>query len=268
MKKFNMDVEPERLLATKNLAKKFKGNETKLNNSVQDLSYALKLLEAYQEMEDFSGHMRFFKPGTPLSIENYPRHKMFFDATGHYSEVLFMSANRAGKSYGGGLCTSSWTTGQYHDWWIGKRFTKQIKMWVCADRNNTFKESVQEILLGNSANIGTGMIPLSRGNSPGIIDIVNKPNTGGMFDTVVVKTDAAKQHSTIHSRTYEQGVKAFYGAAVDAVWEDEESDSVIHNECLLRTMTTQGIVILTFTPLQGLTPLVTEFKRTATILTD
>ena len=57
-------------------------------------------------------------------------------------------------------------------------------------------------------------------------------------------------------------------ASVSAIWEDEESDSTIHNECLLRTMTTQGIVILTYTPLHGLTPLTLEFKETATLLTE
>ena len=84
---------------------------------------------------------------------------------------------------------------------------------------------MQETLLGKSTSIGTGMLPMSRGNAPGIVDIVTKPNTGGMVDLIVVKSDMSKQPSIISSRTYEQGVKAFYGAAVDAIWEDEESDS-------------------------------------------
>ncbi len=33
----------------------------------------------------------------------------------------------------------------------------------------------------------------------------------------------------------------------------------IYSECLLRTMTTNGVIILTFTPLQGLTELVLSF---------
>ena len=172
------------------------------------------------------------------------------------------------NSLAGAYCTACWTTGIYPDWWKGRVFRKNIKVWACADRNNTFKESVQETLLGKSTSIGTGMLPMSRGNAPGIVDIVTKPNTGGMVDLIVVKSDMSKQPSIISSRTYEQGVKAFYGAAVDAIWEDEESDSTIHNECLLRTMTTQGIVILTYTPLHGLTPLTLEFKETATLLTE
>lgn len=267
MERYHKELDPTELLRTKNLAKRF-SKDAKLSSNVEDMAYALKLLEKYQEMQDYSGHLKYFVPGTPLSIEHYPRHKIFFDATKDYYECLFMASNRSGKSISGGLAVSAFATGLYHDWWQGRVFRKNIKAWVCADRNNTFKESVQEILLGKPNALGTGMLPPSKGNSPGIIDVNIKPNTQGMFDTIVVKTDMSKQHSIIGSRTYEQGVKAFYGAAVDVIWEDEESDSIIHNECLLRTMTTQGLCMLTFTPLQGLTPLVTEFKKTATLLTE
>ena len=267
--KFNKDVTPDEFAKLNKLLSSFEKKEVKkIGNNVQDLMYAAKLAEHIQQLEDFSGHLKYFKPDGPLSIEKYPRHRMFFDATAKHKEVLFMAGNRVGKSLAGAYCTACWTTGIYPDWWKGRVFRKNIKVWACADRNNTFKESVQETLLGKSTSIGTGMLPMSRGNAPGIVDIVTKPNTGGMVDLIVVKSDMSKQPSIISSRTYEQGVKAFYGAAVDAIWEDEESDSTIHNECLLRTMTTQGIVILTYTPLHGLTPLTLEFKETATLLTE
>jgi len=33
----------------------------------------------------------------------------------------------------------------------------------------------------------------------------------------------------------------------------------VYDEALIRTMTTRGLVIMTFTPLSGLTPLVVDF---------
>lgn len=267
--KYKKEVTPEGMGNLSRLIKSFEKKEVKgIGNTVQDLNYAIRLAEKIQELEDHSGHLRYFQPGTPLSIENYPRHRIFFDATSKFREVLFCSGNRVGKSFAGAYCVACWATGMYPDWWKGRVFTKDIKGVVCANRNVTFKESVQETLLGRIGSFGTGLLPVSKGNAPGILDITTRHGSGGMFETVTVKTDAAKKPSVLVSRTYEQGREAFESIAADVIWEDEESDASIHNECLLRTMTTQGIVLLTFTPLKGMTPLVLEFKETATDLTQ
>jgi phage terminase large subunit-like protein len=43
------------------------------------------------------------------------------------------------------------------------------------------------------------------------------------------------------------------------VWLDEEVPKDVYDEALIRTMTTRGIVMMTFTPLSGLTELVISF---------
>ena len=43
------------------------------------------------------------------------------------------------------------------------------------------------------------------------------------------------------------------------IWLDEESPTDIYTECLLRTMTTNGVIYLTLTPLLGLTDLALSF---------
>ena len=50
------------------------------------------------------------------------------------------------------------------------------------------------------------------------------------------------------------------------VWADEIVPINIYNECLVRTMTTKGIIYVTFTPLTGLTPLVVKFCEDADYL--
>jgi len=53
---------------------------------------------------------------------------------------------------------------------------------------------------------------------------------------------------------------------MDVIWLDEECPENIYNECLIRTMTTDGHVFVTFTPLKGLTPLVVKFYSKAELL--
>jgi phage terminase large subunit-like protein len=43
------------------------------------------------------------------------------------------------------------------------------------------------------------------------------------------------------------------------IWLDEEPDISIYGECVIRTATTSGIVMLTFTPLEGMSETVLQF---------
>jgi len=60
-------------------------------------------------------------------------------------------------------------------------------------------------------------------------------------------------------KSYDQGRETFQGTNRDLIWLDEEADREIYVESLLRTMTTNGILLLTFTPLMGLTDIVRDF---------
>jgi phage terminase large subunit-like protein len=43
------------------------------------------------------------------------------------------------------------------------------------------------------------------------------------------------------------------------VWLDEEPPLDVYVECLVRTMTTGGLVMVTFTPLEGMSDVVMSF---------
>ena len=77
----------------------------------QDLEYYSRLLKRLKELQDYSGTKKWFVPGTYLSIDNYPRHKLFFDATRNYRQTMFMAGNRIGKTEAGAFAASSWATG-------------------------------------------------------------------------------------------------------------------------------------------------------------
>jgi phage terminase large subunit-like protein len=122
------------------------------------------------------------------------------------------------------------------------------------------RDTVQRELLGTIGAWGTGMIPADC-----IGQVWAMPGTPQGVDMMKVK-HVSGGWSTIGFKNYEQPIEAFYGTALDWVWGDEIIPINIYNECLVRTMTTNGIIYITFTPLKGLTPLVVKFCEDADYL--
>ena len=60
-------------------------------------------------------------------------------------------------------------------------------------------------------------------------------------------------------KSYNQGRRSFEGVEQDVIWLDEEPPADIYGECLIRTMTTGGIIMITFTPLLGRSEVVKGF---------
>jgi len=91
-----------------------------------------------------------------------------------------------------------------------------------------------------------------------ILDKSMKAGTPDAIDFAWIRhTSGGSSHVTL--KTYEQGREAFDGDAVHVIWLDEEPALPIYTESLLRTMTTKGIVYVTFTPLQGISDVVKQF---------
>ena len=53
--------------------------------------------------------------------------------------------------------------------------------------------------------------------------------------------------------------KSFQGTEKDFIWLDEEPEMAIYSESLIRTMTTDGMILCTFTPLLGVSEVVLSF---------
>jgi phage terminase large subunit-like protein len=202
---------------------------------------------------------RYYPDSGPLRRELYPKHLEVFRAGREHSERLLIAANRIGKSEGvGAYETTLHLTGQYPDWWEGKRFTGAITAWVAGDTSKTVRDIVQVKILGQHGEWGMGMIPgdliVGRPTAkPGIPDAV---------ETVYVRHTSGR-NSTLVFKSYEQGREAFQGTEIEMIWLDEEPPLNIYTECLMRTMATGsfpgGCVLLTFTPLLGWTEVVELF---------
>ena len=65
----------------------------------------------------------------------YRFQKNFHEAGSQANQRLLMAANRVGKSFVGAMEMSIHLTGEYPEWWKGKKFKGPIKAWVCGASN-------------------------------------------------------------------------------------------------------------------------------------
>ena len=165
-----------------------------------------------------------------------------------------LAANRVGKTEGvGGYEMALHLTGWYPDWWIGRRFDHAISAWACGDTSKTVREILQAKLLGPIGAWGTGLLP-----GETVSRTVRATGMADTVDTIYVNHKSGGV-SQLTFKSYDQRREAFQGTEKDVIWLDEEPPMDIYTECLLRTMTNDGMLILTFTPLQGVSEVVLSF---------
>lgn len=167
---------------------------------------------------------------------------------------MFLAANRIGKTEGvGAYETTLHLTGDYPQWWQGRRFSTPISAWAAGKDSKTVREIIQYKLLGPQGDYGTGMIP---GDS--IIATSPKPGVPDAIESIVVRHITGGK-SRIMLKSYDQGRDSFVGTEQHICWLDEECVRDIYVECLTRTMTTNGMILITMTPLLGLTDICKDF---------
>lgn len=229
-----------------------------LNLASLSSSERRELLDLLEERERRKGQRKLFSlypDQGPLRRELYPKHMAFFRAGLDEMERAAIAANRVGKTWGlGGYEVALHLTGLYPDWWPGRRFDKPIEAWAAGDTSETTRDIVQAALLGPIDELGTGLIPGAK--------IVGEPSRRrGVADAI----DTARvEHvsggvSLLGFKSYDQGRKKFQGTAKHVVWLDEEPPADVYDECLIRLMTTGGLMIGTFTPLSGISEIVLRY---------
>lgn len=208
------------------------------------------------EMRRSTNKLRDLYPDAgPLRRELYAKHLAFFAAGTEHQERCMLAGNRIGKTWGvGGFETALHLTGRYPPWWQGRRFTHPIEAWAAGDTAETTRDIVQAALMGPLAEMGTGLIPR--------LDIMGEPSkrmgVAGAMDTAHIRHSTGGT-SLLGFKTFDQGRKKFQGTAKHIIWLDEEPPADVYDESMMRLMTTDGIMLCTFTPLEGLTDLVLRF---------
>lgn len=186
----------------------------------------------------------------------YPKQLEFHSKGATDRERLLMAANQVGKTYSGAAECAFHLTGQYPDWWTGRRYEQPVRGWVGSETNLVVRDVAQKMLVGEPSDKqqwGTGIVPgdlildwsLSQGVADSIDGLLVKHVSGGT--------------SRLGFKSYAEGRQKWQGETLDFVWFDEEPPMDIYMEGLTRTNATGGMVYLTFTPLKGSSDVVQMF---------
>jgi len=217
----------------------------------------LKELEALaqeKKLRETFNKLQYFKP--------YPWQKKLLNSSGENKQTLLMAANRVGKSYAGATNIAFHATGLYPDWWEGHKWDKPITIWAAGVSADSTRDIVQNELLGPPDDItlrGSGMIPRDC-----IVETVRRPQIPNAIQSVLVKHYTNGKHdgnSRIVFKSFEQGENKFMGSSVHEVWLDEQPPDGLFTQCVTRTANTEGHVTMTFTPEDGVTPVIHQFTK-------
>jgi phage terminase large subunit-like protein len=221
----------------------------------------ISLLEERERRSARRKLLSYYPDTGSLRRELYPKHLAFFRAGTEHRERLMLAANRVGKTEGmGGYETALHLTGRYPAWWEGRRFDRPVRWWAAGKTNETTRDIIQGKLFGivsrsSSTKVvsGTGLIP-----GDDIQSITWKQGVNDLIDTAQI-THVSGGTSTLGLKSYQQGRGSFEGTEQDGIWLDEEPPLDVYAECIIRTMTTDGMLMLTFTPLEGMSEVVSTF---------
>ena len=212
-----------------------------------------------REIAQRDGHKMtaFFPESGPYRRDLYAKHLAFMAAGAQHRERMLLAGNQVGKTEVGAYEMTCHLTGRYPSWWRGRRFDSgNVQAWAAGDTTKTVRAILQVKLMGAPGQQGTGMIPRES------IEHVSRAAVPGALDQVWIK-HVAGNTSYLEFKSYDQRREAFQGTSMHVIWLDEEPPEDIYTECLLRTITTNGILYTTFTPLQGVTPLILNFMADA-----
>jgi phage terminase large subunit-like protein len=190
----------------------------------------------------------------------YPKQILFHSLGATKRERLFRAGNQLGKTLSGGNEVAMHLTGLYPDGWSGKKYNRPVRWMAGSESAELTRKGVQRILVGNPEDRkswGTGAIPkknivswsMRSGVADAIASLTVKHYSDGVYDG----------NSTIQFASYDQGRTKWQADTLDGVWFDEEPPSDVYSEGITRTNATMGLVILTMTPLFGMSEVVRRF---------
>jgi hypothetical protein len=111
-------------------------------------------------------------------------------------------------------------TGQYPEWWTGKKYNEPIRVWIVGESVTLVRDTLQKQLCG-AQEFGTGTIAL--------LSFCKKPImvSGGLqaIDTFFVthETDGETDGTSVASfKTFEQRRERLQSETVDLIWVDEK----------------------------------------------
>lgn len=195
-----------------------------------------------------------------------PSQLKFYENTNRYDEILCSWANRTGKTYAIGALLYFHATGNYPDWWNGKRFDKPVRILIMGITRTSLRESAQRILIDEyqTGEQGTGVIPRSVLQS---CEIKNSKDDNNCIDYMRIPHVSGGK-SYLYFTTQQVDWRSQMGTEFDICWADEQLEGVgnppKHYSQFLRATATnldRRLLILTATPENGRMPIFDYFEK-------
>lgn len=145
-------------------------------------------------------------------------------------------------------------SGRYPEWWTGVRFAHPVEAWAASDTSESTRDILQKSYIGDRHSLEGGLI-----HNTLIERVTSRSGVADAADTVFVRHISGGL-SELGFKSYDQGRKKFQGTHKAVIHLDEEPPLDVYSECLLRTTAVgdkePGIILLTMTPLSGVTQVV------------
>jgi phage terminase large subunit-like protein len=228
-----------------------------MNDSLQELYKELIYRRKWRKIDFIfpdKGQNDLTNSKSTWSRELFPKHLEFMSLGSKYRQRWLSAGNRVGKTLMAAYEVTCHLTGEYPSWWTGKRFDGPSDWWIVGQTSQTVQQILQEELLGPIGEFGSGMVPLDK------LDLESLPSAskaGVAVQGFKVKHKSGG-FSTVGFKSIESGILAFTGTA-KSVWIDEPVPLNIYTELLTRTTTGDNILIVTATPITGLTDCIVNF---------
>ncbi|MCP5099912.1 MAG: terminase [Chloroflexi bacterium] len=218
-----------------------------LSNPSWPMVLAAQMKKEIQERQS-TNRLAWYKP--------YEKQHEFHIAGKEHRERLLMAGNQLGKTYCGAMEAAMHLTGEYPEWWQGRRWNRPVRAWAGSETGEVTRDGPQRYLVGTPRDEtawGTGTIP-----KHALERTIRRQGVADALDGVLVKHSSGGS-STIGFKSYDQRREKWQGETLDFVWFDEEPPQDIYIEGITRTNATEGMSFLTFTPLKGMSEVVRSF---------
>ena len=221
---------------------------------------AEEIMKPEEILERYNYHRKY---NSLAFYDPYEYQKKFHNALGLDTDrpafqKALMAANRVGKSFSAAKEIAIHATGLYPEWWMGMKYSHSVQIICAGVTNDTTKNIIQKELLGDPddpRSLGTGALPKDC-----ILETVRKPGVPNACQAITVKHKRGV--SKILLMAYEQDWKKFMGVSADVVWGDEEPPIEVWSQFLRMTTDKEdSILMLTFTPEEGVTQVVDQFMN-------
>lgn len=190
--------------------------------------------------------------------EPHSKQALFHELGKSARQRLFLGGNRTGKTLCACVEVAFHLTGLYPKWWKGRRYDHPVDVWVAGVSKTSTKTVLQDqYYLGNHKHLG--YIPEHL-----ITKQIKSHHIPEGIERVRVRHVSGGE-SSLEFMSYDQGREKFQGTKRDIIHFDEEPPLPVYQESLMRMLGTgdheEGMIILTMTPLKGMTELLSSFME-------